>query len=603
LAANESGVNGGPGNTAGECGEIADSEIRAQLERIVGSRGFAGSERLCRFIRWTVEQTLAGDSEPLKQYVIAREVFDRKPDFDPSNDSIVRTEAQRLRRRLAEYYETAGAEDPVVISFGPGRYVPAFSRRNDAAAAGKAGEAATAVGTSDRHWVAVLPFVNLSGEPEQEHLYHGITEAIIDRLAGLPGLRVTARTSAFRFAEAEPDLTTVARNLGVGTVVHGSVRIAGVQVRISARIADIQTNSWTWGRTFDGDLDGLFTLEDEISEAVASFLRVQISDGWRTSRKAPSAEVYNLYLLGRHAWNNITVDSCRNAAAYFTRAISLDPRFAEPHAGLVDVYTWLMFLELRQPTELMAMARRMALRAIQLDECCAEGYVALGSLTGLLEWQWEEGERLNRLGLALRPSSLSAHVQAAFTQIQRGNLKAARETVRRYHELDPLSVRVHRAAAVFHYHAREYELALASAERAWELGPEIPDTRYFLGMVLLQLGRFDEAIAALELAGGGSFRGQILGTLVLANAASGRPEAAQQAFGRLTGLARREYVSAAGFVYAWLGLGDKERALGALHEALETHSTGLMGLLLDPRLDPLRGEPGFQEVLRRMNLV
>jgi tetratricopeptide (TPR) repeat protein len=314
-------------------------------------------------------------------------------------------------------------------------------------------------------------------------------------------------------------------------------------------------------------------------------------------------EVYNLYLLGRHAWNNITVDSCRDAAAYFTRAVALDPDFAEPHAGLVDVYTWLMFLELRRPTEVMALSKRMALLAIQLDECCAEGYVALGTLTGLLEWQWEEGERLNRLGLELRPSSLSAHVQAAFTQIQRGNLRAARETLQKSHELDPLSVRVHRAAAVFHYHAREYETALESAERARELGPDVPDTRYFLGMVLLQLGRYEEAIAELELGGGGSFRGQIQGTLAMAYAAAERPDEANKALDRLTALAQREYVSPAGFVYAWLAVGDKGRALAALNEALEERTAGFMSLLLDPRVDPLRDTEDFQRVLRRMNLV
>src|SRR5580700_9146856 len=236
---------------------IPESEVRAQLERIVASRGFAGSERLCRFIRWTVEHTLAGQSESLKQNVIAREVFDRKTGFDARIDSIVRTEAQRLRRRLAEYYESEGALDPVLISVAPGSYVPLFSRRDVASRV-----ALGAVDAApDRRHVAVLPFVNLSGAPDQDYLYQGISGAIIDRLAGIPGLRVTARTSAFRFSEAQPDLATVARSLGVGTIVHGGVRIAGTQVRISARVTDIHTHSWVWGGTFDCDLGSLFAVE------------------------------------------------------------------------------------------------------------------------------------------------------------------------------------------------------------------------------------------------------------------------------------------------------------------------------------------------------
>jgi TolB-like protein len=591
-----------PGIAAGESPGLAESEIRAQLERIVGSRGFAGSERLCRFIRWTVEQTLASNSEPLKQYVIAREVFDRKADFDPRIDSIVRTEAQRLRRRLAEYYETEGAGDPVVISFAPGSYVPAFSRHDDTPSAAQVTDAPIVDAPPDPRYVAVLPFVNLSGAPEQDYLSLGITEAIIDRLAGLPGLRVTAQTSAFRFQEAEPDLTRVARSLGVGTVVHGSVRIAGTQVRISARIADILTQAWVWGGTFDCDLGSLFAVEDQISEAVVGFLRVQLSEGMRTHGKAPSADVYDLYLRGRHAWNNNTVESNRDAVGYFTRAIALDPDFAKPYAGLADAYNSLTYFERRPPTELMALSRRMALRAIQLDECCAEAYVSLGNLTSLLEWQWEEGQRLIRLGIDLRPSSISAHTQAAFIEVQRGNLTGARETLRRALELDPLSVRVHRSMALLYYYANQYESALASVERAFELGPDVPYTLYFQGMILLQMGRYDDAIAAME-DGGDSQRSQVRGTLVLANAAAGRMALSQKLFDDLADSATREYVSPASFVYAWIGLGDNERALGALNDALETRSAGFMGLLLDPRLDPLRDAAGFQQILRRLNLA
>ena len=195
LAASGPETNIGSG-VSGEQSGIAEAEIRAQLERIVASPGFAGSERLCRFIRWTVEKTLAGGSEPLRQYRIAREVFDRKAGFDPRVDSIVRTEAQRLRRRLSEYYQTEGREDEVIISFAPGTYVPAFSRRDNGPALSELGEVTSASTEPDRHWVAVLPFVNLSGEPEQDYLYQGITEAVCwTAWPVFPDCAVTARTS------------------------------------------------------------------------------------------------------------------------------------------------------------------------------------------------------------------------------------------------------------------------------------------------------------------------------------------------------------------------------------------------------------------------
>lgn len=587
-----------PGVTSGEPPGIAESEIRAQLERIVASRGFAGSERLGRFIRWTVGHALAGKSESLKQNVIAREVFDRNTDFDARIDSIVRTEAQRLRRRLAEYYQSEGTLDPVLISVAPGSYVPEFSRRDDASAIAETPVDAT----RDRCHVAVLPFVNLSGAPGQDYLYQGITEAIIDRLAGIPGLRVTARTSAFRFSGVEPDLAHVARDLGVGTIVQGSVRIAGTQVRISVRIADTDTQTWGWGHTFDCDLDGLFGVEGQIAEAVAGYLRVSLSDAERTRGRTPSAEVYDLYLRGRHAWNQVTVEGCREATKHFSSAIALDPEFAMPYAGHADAYNWLMFFERRPPNELMALSRRMALRAIQLDECSAEGYVALGTVTGVFEWDWEEGESLIRLGIELSPSSVSAHTQAAFFHIQRGDLEGIREHMLRSQALDPLSIRVHRNIALYHYYAREYEQALQPVRRALELGPDVPYTSYYHGMILLQMSRYDEAIAAME-ASGDSQRGQALGTLVMAHAAAGRAAAAQKLLGELIDRATREHVPPSGLVYAWLGLGDTERALDALNDAVKTHSAGLMGLLLDPRFDPLRGTAGFQQVLRRVNLA
>lgn len=586
-----------PGVTAGETPGIAESEIRSQLDRIVASGGFAGSERLSRFIRWTVEHALAGESESLKQNVIAREVFDRKNDFDARIDSIVRTEAQRLRRRLAEYYQAEGVRDAVVISFAPGNYVPAFRRRDEASLT-----AITADPALDPHCVAVLPFVNLGGAPAQDYLYQGITEAIIDRLAGLPGLRVTARTSAFRFSEAEPDMSSVARNLGVGTIVHGSIRIAGTQVRISARIADTRTQAWVWGGTFDCDLAGLFAVEGQISEAVAGFLQVQLSVGSRTRVKTPSAEVYDLYLRGRHAWNQVTVEGCREAAEYFTRAIALDPEFAQPYAGLADAYNWLTYFERRPSTELIATARRMALRAIQLDECCAEGYVALGTISGVLEWDWEEGERLIQLGIELCPSSISAHTQATFTRIQRGNLEGIRESLLMAQEIDPLSVRVYRNMALYHFYTREYELALEPIKQALEIGPNVPFSSYIHGMILVQMGRYDEAIVTLE-GSSDADRRSVPGTLVMAYAASGRMAAAQKLLDGLLDSAGREYIPPSNFVYAWIAMGDLDKALAALNDAVTTRSAGLLGLLLDPRFDPIRSTEGFRQVLRRVNLA
>ena len=220
---------------------IGADEVRAHLERILASTGFRKSERLRRFLRTTVERTLAGDTDQLKEYALGRDAFDRDSNYDPRSDSIVRVEAQRLRRKLREYYETAGKADSVRISFRAGSYVPSFSRWLEE------DEPKPRAGLDPRT-VAVLPFENMSTQPEQEFFCDGITEDIINALTTIPELRVLGRASMFAFREAHPgypgtyeDARELGERLGAGTIIEGSVRRAEQVLRISAKLIDAET--------------------------------------------------------------------------------------------------------------------------------------------------------------------------------------------------------------------------------------------------------------------------------------------------------------------------------------------------------------------------
>ena len=583
---------------------LPHSEIRAQTERIVNSGAFAGSERLCRFLTWTVEQSLQGRAESIKQYIIGCEVFDRGTNFDPRIDSIVRTEAQRLRRKLSAYYESEGASDPILILFQPGSYVPAFRRRSRFKAAEKSsGPKPVSIGTR-RHAIAVLPFLNLSADADQEYFCRGIAESIQERLASSPNLKVISTFSAFRFGSAVNDLACIGRDLGVDTIVQGSVQQADTIIRIHARAVDAQSGSYLWARAFDREMQDVFAVQDEIAHAIAEQLTVELGIEVCTASTArPTPDAYKLYLRGRHLWNQLRVEDLEQAAECFLRAISLAPEYAQAYAALADTYHWLIFFRVRRPAGLTDVTRDLALRALRLDRHCAEAHVAFGTVTAAFEWRWDEGEDFFGRGLELLPNYLPGYLQRSLCRLQKGDLEGSRADVEKALDLDPLSPRSHRAAGVHLYLSRDYRGAIAAFDRALELGPEIKHSQYLLGLALLQAGRSGEAIAAIRKSSERFAHGTYLGALVAAFVAAGRKQEADEALRQLHDLSAHSFVSALAFVHAYAGIGGKSEALDWLEKAADERETGLMNLSLDPLLSDLRDEPRFRLVLHKMNLA
>ncbi|MFL6447834.1 MAG: tetratricopeptide repeat protein [Bryobacteraceae bacterium] len=566
---------------------FSEAVILDQTQRITKSKLFAGSPRLCRFLNWTVEQTLKNGGEDIKQYVVAREVFERGVDFDPRIDSIVRTEAQRLRRKLGEYYEDGGRSDPVQIYFEPGRYVARFRSRSGPRE------------SNSKQAVAVLPFENLTGNADLTFFCRGMTESIQQRLATVPGLKVISSSSSFRVGPRSAPATTASK-LGASSIVRGTIQQASDRIRVHANVIEPASGSYIWARVFERNIADVFAIQDEIASSVADALTVEFpieqTAAWRPT---PSIEAYTLYLQGRYYWNQLSPAGCQKAADCFTRAILQFPEYAEPYAALADAYFWLIWLSCREPLDLLESAKQSALKAVYLDPKCAEAYVALGTLAAVFESRWDEGERLFRQGLELRPSSVSALTQRAFARLQTGDLEGARLDQKTALELDPLSPRCYRSLAVTSYLARDYDSALMALERALKIRGDVKSTYYLRGLVLLQAGEHQKAIEALRCSVRGNTPGLHLGSLVAAYARSGEEREARRTLRKLEELETDSFVSPVAFVHAYVGMGNYEKALEWLDQAAYRRFGGLMNVKLDPCLDCLRGEARFKAVLER----
>jgi TolB-like protein/Flp pilus assembly protein TadD len=586
-----------------EASRPPDAEIHAQIERIIKSKLFADSLRLQRFLSWTVDQVLQGEAQNIKQFTIGQEVFDRGAQFDPRIDSIVRTEAQRLRRKLSDYYRSQGLSDPIQVSFEPGSYVPVLKSRRKASMP-RPSEGLEAVPITTRTpATAVMPFQNLTGYADQDYFCRGIAESIRERLANSPNLKVLSTYSAFRLGAETQDGAKIGRELGVNTIVEGSVQLLGPRIRIHAKAVDLPSGSYIWARLFDREMRDLFAIQDEIARAVADALTEQSgAEGRNSTASGPSTDVYRLYLRGRHYWNKVTVQGCEEAVRCFLRTISVAPDYSAGYAALAEAYHWLIFLGARSPFRLAPITRRLVLQALRLDENCPEAYIALAVSTAVFELRWDEAEILFRRGLELRPNYVAGYSQRAFCRLEQGHIEESRSDIEKALDLDPLSARSHRGAGLRLYLLHDFANAILSFDRALELGPDIENTHYLRGLALLQLGRTDEAIAALTQSLEPSTTGARLGALVAAYTAGGHPRKAQETLRRVHQRIADSSASSVACVHAYSALGQTSQALDWLERAVHERYTGLMYLKLDPLYDSLRNEPRFQAVLKQTNL-
>ena len=595
MSSSESGAKRPEGASLGG---VTPEEILQEVDRINASECFRNSQRLQRFITFAVQSAVHGSLDQLKEYVLGREVFDRDSDYDPRLDSIVRVEAQRLRRKLREYYETEGATDPVQITFQPGSYVPGFAYRESV-------PPARSTGTREQlnpRTVAVLPFLNLSPEPDQEYFCDGITEDVIYMLSRSPELNVIGRASTFAFKSTNCDLKEIGVRLHAGTLLEGSVRKSGNQLRISAAILDSESGHVHWADSFDVTLGDVFAIQEEISRAIASALRVRVTAGGRKrlARGAPDIEAYLLYLKGRQTWNEMNVSAYRTSIGHFERAISLYPEYASPYAGLADAYCYLALWSGMRPRDALPKAQDAALKAIQLDEDLAHAYTAAAAASLFYEWDFNGALAMAKNSTVREPCyGFGWHVYGSCL-LGGGKGEEALDCFQRAVELDPLSVRANRSLGWVLYLQRRYEDAEKYLMAAATLAPDSLETRCLLAYLFVQQGCTPDALDQARQCQDTHSNPVTLGTLGACLACSGRSDEATHVVSQLLEMSTAEYVDPYIIVLIYLALADVGKALEFTERMLEERTPHAVFLDIDPAFDLIRTNPSFGDLVSQI---
>ncbi len=445
--------------------------------------------------------------------------------------------------------------------------------------------------------IAVLPFSNMSPDPDTEYFSDGMTEEIINALMQLPGLRVAARTSSFAFKGKSEDLRRIAQALGVSSVLEGSVRRGGSRLRITAQLIDARDGHHVWSERYDRDATDVFAIQDEIAAAIAARLRVTLTGPPEGRREAPptrDAEAYDLYLKGRHAFN---LRAAPQAIGRFEEAIARDPEFASAYTGLADSYGIHAFYGGIDTRVAYARARAAGERARELAPESAEANLSMGIIEHYFGWDFEREERELSLALKRSPRASAPRYWMSLLQGLRGGLEAALPLAREAARLDPLSPYAVSVAGWSLLTARRFEEAREEFRRGLEIDPRAPLPLSGLSRCEAGLGRPDEAVAAAEelAAVAGSSFGQSV--LALAYAASGRTQDARQVLAALDERAGREYVAPNFLLPALVHLRDWDAAFRACERACEERNAlAWWAILYDPACEALRREARFPSV-------
>ncbi len=449
--------------------------------------------------------------------------------------------------------------------------------------------------------LVVLPLKNLSGDPAQEYLADGMTEALVSRLSGIHDLRVISRTSSMHLKNSDLSVPEIAKALQVDVVVEGSVIREGNRIRVTAQLIRGTTDEHFWSETYDRELPDVLALQSDVAQAIARKVEVTFTGDERArlaATRSVAPEVYESYLKGAFGKNNRRTD-IEKSIGYFEEAIRKDPTFAPAYVGLAFAYDDLGTV--LPPEEVGPKAISAARKALELDPGLADAHALLGEMYQL-QWQWAEAQAEYKRALELNPNDAVAHLGLANWLLCQGRTEEALAWSRRARELDPLGVTGLSNGWIL-FQARRYDEAIGELRSVLAVHPDYATAHWFLGYALIANGQSKEAITALDKAvalSGGS--PAVIGTLIGAYAQSGRRTEALRLVDELKRRQQRNYVPAAAFVDAYLGLGERDQAFAWLDRAYREHSSILQILKVHPPFDPLRGDPRFADLLHRVGL-
>jgi TolB-like protein/DNA-binding winged helix-turn-helix (wHTH) protein/Tfp pilus assembly protein PilF len=450
--------------------------------------------------------------------------------------------------------------------------------------------------------IAVLPFANLSGNPENAYFADGIKDEILTRLSKIAALKVISRTSTQKFKSAPDNVHEIARQLGVANILEGSVQRSGQTVRVTVQLIRAQSDTHLWAETYDRKLTDMFHVESEVAQRIATALDSTLSGAEKqalTAKPTANVEAYQDYLRGRYFWNRRTHEGFAKAGEYFQQAIAIDPNYAPAYAGLSDVYQFSAY-DVVSRTEFYAKARVAAQKAIELDETLAEPHASLGLLAMNYDWDWATAEREFRQAIELNPNYATAHHWYAEYLAAMGRMDESLVEINRARDLDPLSLIINTDTGKLLYYSRRYDDAIGQLRETLKMDPSFSDAHIWMAAVCAITGRYDGAIAESRKITENNWS---LGWLGYVYGISGQRDEAGKVLNELKRLTSERPIDPHVMVSVYLGLGDKDHALAALEKEYEVRSVGLTSLKVNPWYDPLRSDPRFADLLRRMNFA
>ncbi len=581
---------------------ISEQEVRAELARLLESPIFLQSDRLGRFLRYAIENTLTGNTDVLKEYVIGTEVYDRKAPYHPSQDSIVRTEARRLRSKLKEYYESEGKRNPVFIYFRPGTYVPLF-RRNEGSiglpeSSPENGLLTKGIGVA----VAVLPFTDLSNRPLSALCAQGITDDIIHTLTHTDGIRVVARTSLPRLVEPPYDIPSLSQKLGINNFVEGTVREEYGRLRITVRVLGSDGFQMSSHRfETEATAESLGRVQEQIATAFISRARPEQSHV-RRRKAAPGALTFAVYPLVLHAETLLdegTVADIPAALLKFQEARELAPTFARSYCGISQCHTEMALRGASPSSTLVSLARQAALRAIELDPEMIESYSCLGSAQAL-EWDMANAEKSFLHGLTLGMHAASSRRYALFLATQGRDDEAVHHLETAQH-IDPFSNRQKIARAKFFLVTRRHEDAMRQLTEPMMYGPLPVEAQFLLALIAVYAGNIEQAkrlIERIRPASGAEL--PMMAGIAEVLALSGETEQASRIIQSFKLLSIDATISRYRQALLALALKDHENALAFLTLAVEDREAELIWMRVEPRLDSIRESRSFKDLMLKI---
>ena len=454
--------------------------------------------------------------------------------------------------------------------------------------------------------IAVLPLKNLSGDPGQEYLADGMTEALIGELGKISALRrIISSTSVMRYKGTDKSLPEIAKELNVSAVVEGSVMLVGKQVRIMAQLIEARKDRLVWTDSYERDLHNILALQRELARTIAKQIKIAVTpeEQARLAEVRPvNPEAYQLYLKGRYLWNKRTRKDLEKALEYFEQAIEKDPDYALAYAGLADLYFILPQYTPFPQKEAYSRGREAALKALEIDDKLAEAHTSLAAIKWKL-WEWEEAEKEFKRAIELNPGYATAHHWYAYYLMLVGRYDESMKEIKIAQQLDPHSLIINANAGYMLYHARRYDQAIEHYKNRLEMDPSFNVLHYYLGKAYLQKGMYEDAVEELQESMILSEENPVdLALIGYAYAVSGREVEAMNMIGKLEELSKQEYVPLTHIAVIYAGLGQKDKAFKLLEEAYEKSDVRLDYLKVDPLFDSMRSDPRFTELLKKIGL-